>query len=202
VPPPRSPGAAPAVRRTLAAVAALVLLAGCTTTGADEPTRSAGQEGYVGVDGNLTRIAPQDRTRLAPVSGTSLDDKPLSTADYPGKVVVVNVWGSWCAPCRLEAPALRAASEATRGKAQFVGITTRDNDPAQAQAFVRAFKIGYPSIFDPKGTALLAFAGTLPPSAIPSTLILDGQGRVAVRVLGQISELTLVSMVDDVVAGK
>ena len=176
--------------------------AACTTSGADEPTRSAGQQGYVGVEGNLTRVAPADRKPLAAVAGTSLDEAPLSTADFGDKVVVVNVWGSWCSPCRREAPALQAASVKTRDKAQFVGITTRDSDPAQAKAFVRAFGVTYPSIFDPKGTALLAFAGTLPPSAIPSTLILDREGRVAVRVLGEISELTLVTMVDAVAAGE
>jgi thiol-disulfide isomerase/thioredoxin len=210
VPPaPLSTGSRPTrVRTRRAAVRALVagLVLGasvaCTTTGADEPTRSAGQEGYVGVQRNLTRIAPADREPLTPVAGTSLDGEPLSTGDHRGQVVVVNVWGSWCAPCRSEAPALQAASEKTRGRAQFIGITTRDNDPAQARAFVRAFGITYPSIYDPKGSALLAFAGTLPPSAIPSTLILDTEGRVAVRVLGEISELTLVAMVDDVAAGK
>ena len=151
---------------------------------------------------NVTQIAPADRTELPTVTGTSLDGEPLSTTDFRGQVVVVNVWGSWCAPCRSEAPALQAASEKTKGKAQFVGITTRDNDPAQARAFVRAFGITYPSIYDPKGSALLAFAGTLPPSAIPSTLVLDTEGRVAVRVLGEISELTLVAIIDDVAAGK
>jgi thiol-disulfide isomerase/thioredoxin len=116
--------------------------------------------------------------------------------------VVLNVWGSWCPPCREEAPALQAASVKTADVAQFVGITTKDADPAQPRAFVRVNKISYPSIFDPTGTTLLTFAGTLPPSAIPSTLIVDRQGRLAARVLGPISERTLVSMVDDVAAGK
>jgi thiol-disulfide isomerase/thioredoxin len=178
----------------------LVVLAGCTTTGADEGTRSSGQEGYVGVQGNVTQIPPADRTELPTVSGTSLEEKPLSTADYRGQVVVVNVWGSWCAPCRAEAPALAGASAATKGRAQFLGITTRDNDPAQARAFVRAFGIGYPSIYDPDGKALLVFAGSLPPSAIPSTLIIDKEGRLAARVLGEISERTLVTMIDEVAA--
>ena len=199
-PRPARPATPAALLRAVVAGVALVVLAGCTTTGADEGTRSAGQEGYVGVRGNLTQIAPADRVELPAVSGTSLDGKPLSTADFRGKVLVVNVWGSWCAPCRAEAPALQGASEATRGRAQFLGITTRDNDPAQARAFVRAFSIGYPSIYDPDGKALLVFAGTLPPSAIPSTLIIDEQGRLAARVLGEISELTLVTMVDQVAA--
>jgi thiol-disulfide isomerase/thioredoxin len=180
----------------------LGLLAGCAATGADEQTRSAGQEGYVGVKGNVTQIAPADRRPLPAVSGPSLDGRRVSTADYRDKVVVLNVWGSWCPPCREEAPALQAASVQTADVAQFVGITTKDADPAQPRAFVRVNKISYPSIFDPTGSTLLTFAGTLPPSAIPSTLIVDRQGRLAARVLGPISERTLVSMVDDVAAGK
>ena len=198
---PRRPRSTPAALLRAAVVAVLLVgLTGCSTTGADEGTRSAGQEGYVGVQGNLARIAPADREVLPTVSGTTLEDQPISTADYRGKVVVVNVWGSWCAPCRAEAPALQQASEETKGRAQFLGITTRDNDPAQARAFVRAFGIGYPSIYDPDGAALLVFAGTLPPSAIPSTLIIDEQGRLAARVLGEISALTLVTMVEEVAA--
>lgn len=189
-----------ALLRAAVAGVLLVLLAGCTTSGADEGTRSAGQDGYVGVQRNVTQIPPADRTELPTVTGASLDGTPLSTADFRGQVVVVNVWGSWCAPCRAEAPALQKASVATRGRAQFLGITTRDNDPAQARAFVRAFGITYPSIYDPDGTALLVFAGTLPPAAIPSTLIIDEQGRLAARVLGEISELTLVAMIDEVAA--
>lgn len=200
---PRPPAARPPLALRLAGAVLLpLLLAACSATGADEPTRSAGQEGYVGADGTLTQIAPADRKALPPVAGTSLDGRPVSTTDDAGKVVVVNVWGSWCAPCRHEAPALQAASEATKGTARFVGINSRDNDPAQAKAFVRAHGITYPSIYDPSGSALLTFAGTLPPSAIPSTLILDRQGRLAVRVLGEVSERTLVAMVHDVAAGR
>jgi thiol-disulfide isomerase/thioredoxin len=199
--PTRRTSAPAALLRAGVAGALVVLLAGCTTSGADEGTRSAGQDGYVGVKGNLTQIPPADRTPAPVVDGSSLDGKPVSTADYRGQVVVLNVWGSWCGPCRAEAPALQRASTRTRGKAQFVGINSRDKDPAPAQAFVRAFGIGYPSIYDPDGKALLPFAGTLPPSAIPSTLILDAEGRLAVRALGEVSELTLVQMVDDVAAG-
>jgi thiol-disulfide isomerase/thioredoxin len=187
-------------RRVAVAAVLLAVLTGCSTTGADEGTRSSGQEGYVGVQANLTQIPPADREVLPTVSGTGLDGEQLSTADHRGRVVVVNVWGSWCAPCRAEAPALQKASAATQDRAQFLGITTRDNDPAQARAFVRAFGIDYPSIYDPDGKALLVFAGTLPPSAIPSTLIIDEQGRLAARVLGQISERTLVTMIEQVAA--
>ena len=183
--------------------AAALLLAGCSTTGADEPTRGADQQGYVGSDGALTRIAPDQRTPGPTVSGTQLGaDKTISTADYPGKVLVLNVWGSWCPPCRQEAAGLQAASVATKADAQFVGINTRDFSPAAPEAFLRTSGVTYPSIFDPSGQSLLQLAGQVPPSAIPSTLVLDRQGRVAIRVLGTVSEKTLTAMVGEVAAGR
>jgi thiol-disulfide isomerase/thioredoxin len=187
-----------------AAVAVTLLLAGCSATGADEPTRGADQQGYVGSSGALTRIAPDQRTPGPTLSGARLgDDKvTVSTADYPGKVLVLNVWGSWCSPCRQEAAALQAASVATKADAQFIGLNTRDASPAQPVAFVRTHDITYPSIFDPSGQSLLQLAGQVPPSAIPSTLVLDRQGRVAIRVLGPISEATLTDMVGEVAAGR
>ena len=190
--------------RLLTAVAACaVLLAGCSATGADEPTRGTGQQGYVGSDGALTRIDPDKRTPAPVLQGTLLgSDKTVSTADYAGKVVVLNVWGSWCGPCRGEAADLQAASVATKADAQFVGINTRDPAPAAAEAFVRAQGITYPSIFDPSGQSLLQLAGQVPPSAIPSTLVLDRQGRVAIRVLGPVSRQTLTDMVGEVAAGR
>ena len=195
-------------RRVLASLAAAaattLLLAGCSTTGADEPTRGADQQGYVGSGGALTRIAPDQRTPGPVVSGVQLgaDTKTITTADYAGKVLVLNVWGSWCTPCRQEAAGLQAASVATKADAQFVGINTRDFSPAAPEAFLRAQGVTYPSIFDPSGQTLLQFAGQLPPSAIPSTLVLDREGRVAIRVLGQVSEATLTDMVGEVAAGR
>jgi thiol-disulfide isomerase/thioredoxin len=187
----------------LLVAAAVLMITGCSTTTADEPTRSSGENGYVGVQPQLTQIPPADRKKAPTVSGPELGtDKTISTADYAGKVIVINVWGSWCAPCRKEAPDLQAASVRTKGKAQFLGITSRDATPATPLAFVRSNKITYPSIFDPDGATLLTFARDLPPSAIPSTLILDAEGRVAVRILGQITETTLVAMIDDVAGGK
>lgn len=180
-----------------------VLLAGCSTTGADEPVRGADQQGYVGSDGALTRVAPDRRTPAPVVSGTELGSaKTVSTADYPGKVLVLNVWGSWCAPCRAEAAGLQAASVATKADAQFIGINTRDYAPAAPEAFLRSNGITYPSIFDPSGQSLLELSGQVPPSAIPSTLVLDRQGRVAIRVLGPVSQRTLTDMIGEVAAGR
>jgi thiol-disulfide isomerase/thioredoxin len=189
--------------RVAAALVALLILASCARTGADEQTRSAGQVGYPDVPRNLTRVPPDHRKELPTVSGPALgSNQTISTLDYRGKVVVINVWGSWCPPCRKEAPDLQAASVETKDVAQFVGITSKDYDPAPAEAFVRSFKITYPSIYDPSGKVLLAFAGDLPPSAIPSTMIIDRQGRLAVRVLSEVSKITLVDMINDVADGR
>ena len=193
-------------RRVLAAALAAAVVAtaaGCTTTGADEPTKGAGGQGYPGVARNLTRIDPAQRKTIGAVSGPELGGRgTLSVADHIGKVVVINVWGSWCTECRLEAADLEAASRATTKDVQFIGITSKDLDQAPALAYQRAFKITYPSIFDPDGKTLLAFAGQLPPSAVPSTLILDKQGRLAVRILGPITKITLVDIITDIAAGK
>jgi thiol-disulfide isomerase/thioredoxin len=189
--------------RTAAALAAMLILAACASTGADEQTRSAGQVGYPDVARNLTRVPPDQRKELPTISGPALGStQTISTQDFRGKVVVINVWGSWCPPCRKEAPDLQAASVETKDIAQFVGITSKDYDPAPAEAFVRSFKITYPSIYDPTGKVLLAFAGELPPSAIPSTMIIDKNGRLAVRVLSEVSKITLVDMINDVADGR
>ena len=189
--------------RIVAVLAAMLMLAACASTGADEQTRSAGEVGYPTVPRNLTRIPPDQRKQLPAVTGPALgSNKTISTQDYRGKVVVINVWGSWCPPCRKEAPDLQAASVETTNVAQFIGITSKDYDPAPAEAFVRSFKITYPSIYDPSGKALLAFAGELPPSAIPSTMIIDRDGRLAVRVLSEVSKITLVDMINDVAGGR
>jgi thiol-disulfide isomerase/thioredoxin len=189
--------------RIAAVLAATLIVVSCARTGADEPTRSAGQVGYPTVPRNLTRIPPEQRLELPIVSGPALgSNRTISSQDYRGKVVVINVWGSWCPPCRKEAPDLQAASVETKDSAQFIGITSKDYDPAPAEAFVRSFQITYPSIYDPNGKVLLAFAGELPPSAIPSTMIIDRQGRLAVRVLSEVSKITLVNMINDVANGR
>jgi thiol-disulfide isomerase/thioredoxin len=148
----------------------------------------------------ITRLADQDREPpTAPLAGTTLDGEPIALEDFAGDVVVVNVWGSWCPPCRAEAPALVEASKELRADGvRFLGINSRDLDPANAQAFVRRFDVPYPSIYDQAGTALLAFRGTLTANSIPSTVVIDEQGRVAARVLGEVTRSTLVGLVEDV----
>ncbi len=192
----------PAIRRVGTLVAVLLLATACVAD-ANDPNAAGGQQGYPDVGRNLTLIPPAERQPVAEVSGPDLDGTgTLSSKAYPDKVVVVNVWGSWCGPCRKEAPELQAASEETTAVAQFLGVTSKDRQPAAAQQFVRENKITYPSIYDPSGQVLLAFARVLPASAIPSTMVLDREGRLAVRVLGPISEASLVQMINDTANGK
>ncbi|MFT3876785.1 MAG: TlpA disulfide reductase family protein [Propioniciclava sp.] len=182
-------------RSLIAGLAASVLLAGCgATPGADG--------GFVGGDGSLTLVSPADRRPAPQITGTLLDGTPFDSGEFAGLVIVYNVWGSWCAPCRKEAPALEAASRDTADIARFVGINTRDLDPAPARAFVRAFDITFPSVFDPDGRELLKFASHLPASAIPSTVVVDREGRIAARILGETTETTLRELVKDVAEGR
>ena len=184
-------------RTTLATLALLMLpaaLAGCSND-----IGSSGDQGYVAGRGIITTLPVDERKQPGEVSGETIDGKPLSLADYAGKVVVVNVWGSWCAPCRAEAPMLaKAARDLADQDVAFLGIDSRDPSKTAARAFVRRFDLPYPSIYDQQGRTLLAFRGTLTPNAIPSTVIIDRQGRVAASVLGEISRTTLYDLVEEV----
>lgn len=178
------------IARLLAALLALALVGCSAPQGGGEINEDS--IGFQVGDGSVTLIEP-DRREAAPVlTGPALGGGEISTADHTGQVILLNVWGSWCAPCRAEAPALVEA-DAALPEVQFIGINTRDLDPAPAEAFVRSFEIGFPSIYDPDGALLLGF-GQLPPAAIPSTLIIDQQGRVAARILGETSALTLIEL--------
>jgi thiol-disulfide isomerase/thioredoxin len=180
----------------------LAALAGCSADSSGQDSQTGSENGYVGGDQQLTRVPVNDRKPAPTVSGPSVSGSgTVSSKGDDGKVIVVNIWGSWCPPCRKEAPDLQAASEATADTARFIGIDSRDPGKAAAQAFVRAFGITYPSIYDPDGSQVVKFTD-LPPSAIPSTLVIDKQGRVAVRILGTITKATLIDIVEDVAAGR
>lgn len=183
--------------RLAGALVTTVLLAlvatGCGASG-------TGDKGYVGGDGVITQLPAHDRKDVGTLRGTTLDGGTFDLADHHGKVVVVNVWGSWCAPCRAEASRLAAAAKklAPDDGVVFVGINTRDASKENAIAFDRRFAIEYPSIYDPTGETLLAFRGTITPQSIPSTLVIDPLGRIAARVLGELpSTTTLVDLVHD-----
>lgn len=182
------------MKRLLAALSALVvLLVGCTTEGDGAP---GGSTGFVGGDGTFTIVPADERVEAPVLEGTTLNGDSLSTTQFAGKPLIVNVWGSWCAPCRAEAPELVKAKEEFGDDVAWLGINTRDTEAA-ALAFERSFDIAWPSLHDPDGVLLLEFA-QLPPKAIPSTVVLDEQGRVAARVLGEVSASTLRGILEDV----
>jgi thiol-disulfide isomerase/thioredoxin len=160
---------------------------------------SSGEAGFVSGKGIITRLPVAEREAPGEVAGKTLDGEPIDLDDFAGKTVVVNVWGSWCAPCRAEAADLVAASEELADdNVVFLGINSRDLDRAAALAFQRRFEVPYPSIYDQQGRTLLAFRGTLSPNAIPSTVVIDEQGRVAASVIGEVTKSTLVGLVEDV----
>ncbi len=180
-----------------AALAGAALLAGCTNT-----TAGGGDTGFVASSGTtVTYYAPNQRIAVPDLAGTTLDGKQLALADYRGKFVVVNIWGSWCGPCRVEAPALQETYEQYQSKGvQFLGINARDINAA-ALAFVSADHITYPSLQDPSETLLLEFKTVVPPSNIPSSIIVDRTGKIATRIIGGTTEPQLKQALDKVLSG-
>lgn len=178
----------------VALACALLALAGCSSL------ENTGAQSYPSGNGQIVEIDPGGREDAVSLDGEDLDGGDVSLEELRGEVVVVNVWGAWCAPCRKEAPLLtEVAGELT--DVAFLGINIRDASTDNAKAFVRTFDLPFPSVYDPKGTALLAFHGQVPPNAIPTTLVLDREGRIAARVLGPLpSATTLKSLVEKVVA--
>jgi thiol-disulfide isomerase/thioredoxin len=141
-------------------------------------------------------LPESQRTKAPDLVGQTLDGERFSLGDHLGEVVVMNVWASWCAPCRAEAPALASVASDLAGRGvQFVGLDTRDSD-VSARAFATTFGVGYPSLIDRDGRLQLLFSDSLPPQAIPSTVVIDRQGRVAARALGRVSESSLRGMIE------
>ena len=182
-----------------ALIAVALLVAGCGGS-AEAEAGSVPEAGYVAGDGSIVMVPPSERVAAPDVVGPTLDGETFRLADHRGDVVVLNVWASWCAPCRAEAPTLAALSEELQAQGvTFVGLDTRDSD-ASARAFIDRFGIEYANVIDRDGQLQLLFSDTLPPQAIPSTLVIDREGRVAGRVLGKASESALRGMIEPILA--
>ena len=189
--------------RCMAALAAGALCLGvsaCTT----DPNSIAAQaksgdgKGFVSGDGSIERVAAGTRSAPLTLSGTTLQGKAWKVADVRDKVLVLNVWGQWCGPCVAEMPHLQQvwSQVSAAGKpVQFMGINYRDGAET-ARAFLGANKITYPSLEDDGGRTLLALRGKA--NTTPTTLVLDRQGRIAARVSGPVSAVTLSGLVNDV----
>ena len=180
-------------------IVALIVAAGVLAWLARSPASSSAAAASTTRIG-LTSFPVAERQTLPEISGTTLLGEELALSSFVGKVLVINVWGSWCAPCRAEAPILARISKATFSSGvRFVGIDVRDNVGA-ARAFERSYGITYPSLFDADGTVLLRLSGIIPVSAVPSTVVVDPARRVAARVVGKIDEKTLRGLITDVLA--
>lgn len=184
--------------KKLAGLAAAVLLLTSCSQGQEATDKRQGQTGFVSGTGNVATFAKGERQQAPEFGGETLDGQQWQLADHRGKVVVMNVWGSWCGPCRQEAKDFAEAAKELGPAVQFIGLNTRDQDPAPARKFVRVFGVTYPSVYDPKAKELLKFRGQkISPQSIPSTLVIDKEGKVAARVLGPVTKQTLLGMVKD-----
>ncbi|MER5480879.1 TlpA disulfide reductase family protein [Streptomyces sp. NPDC002734] len=183
----------------LAATGSLHLAACGNGAGGEDRARATGG----GTTAGVTVVAEDERRPVGEIRGETLAGQRLDVADHRGEIVVINVWASWCGPCRAEMPHLVRAAEETRSDGvRFVGINTRDNDADRAVAFEERYGATYPSLYDPTGELLLSGfpKGTLPPQGVPSTVVVDREGRVAARAVGPLSHEGLRGLIDPVLA--
>jgi len=186
-----------------AGLAVVAAIAGCTSNdgiAGDNP--GAVDKNYISGDGSLTEFAEADRGKPVEFASETTDGTAVSSADYAGEVLVVNFWYAACPPCRVEAPDLQEVYSQFEGKgATFLGVNVRDQ-AATAENFEDDNGITYPSVIDTNnGNMLLAFAGNVQPNAVPTTLVIDKQGRVAARVLGLVKDPNiLATLVEDTLA--
>ena len=191
--------------RRLPAIAALLavvtVLSGCASDPLAEDYLNGGNENYISGSG-ITEVPIADRADPVRFSGVTDSGETIDSADYLGEVLVVNFWYASCEPCRQEAADLEALSEKYEGNgAEFVGVNIYDGAETSL-AFGRKFGVGYPSLLDAEaGKVRLAFAGDVSPKAVPTTFVLDAEGRIAARILGQLQERSILdTLVRDTIA--
>ena len=164
----------------------------------DVPT--VAEAGYEAGDGTFTTWAPEDRAEAPVIAGETFAGDPVDLADWRGDVVVLNFWYAACPPCRAEAPDFAAvANDYADDGVHLLGINGTD-DAATADAFAATFAIPYPSLNDSSASAVAALEGLVPLKAMPTTVILDREGRPAARIIGPASGITLRSLIDDIAA--
>lgn len=195
------------MRRALAAAAAALIiasLAGCTADPLAEQYRSGSTQNYISGDGTVTTIAVGERAEPVTFEGVTSEGDEVSSSDFEGQVLVINFWYAACPPCRVEAPDLEKLHASLEGEGvSFLGVNVRDQADT-ARTFETETGVTYPSVIDANdGNLLLAFAGTVAPNAVPTTLVIDKQGRVAARFLGQVeSPSALDTIIRDTIAEK
>jgi thiol-disulfide isomerase/thioredoxin len=158
-------------------------------------TSSTGTKGYISGTGAITVFDPAKRSVAPPLTGTDLSGEPIAIRS-DGSLTVINVWASWCGPCRAEADDLALAARKL-ADVRFFGIDIRDIR-SSASAFVRNFAVPYRSLFDPAGTSVLALHDLATIQSPPTTLVLDRKGRLAAVISGELTASTLVGLVHDI----
>jgi len=176
----------------------LVLLTGCSTGSGAVSVNNGGEFRFVAGTPAGKVIAVDKRATAPSFSGKLLGGGTFSSSALHGKVAVLNFWGSWCAPCRVETPQFQQVYAQVHGKGvDFLGLNVKETSEQFPQAFVDRFHIGFPSIYDPRGEVALAFRD-YPASAIPSTIVLDRQNRVAAVYTGSVAQQDLRRVLDRV----
>jgi peroxiredoxin len=194
------------LRRGLAATALVaagaLALAGCANDPLADQYRAGDNKGFVAGDFATVEIPAADRGEPVAFQGTLDDGRPVSSADYAGDVLVVNFWYAACGPCRAEAPRLESAFQSFSGQdVAFLGINTYDQ-PQTSRSFAAGYGVTYPSVIAVNdGAVKLAFASAAPLSSTPVTLVVDKQGRVAARIIGELPDASiLTTLVRDTLA--
>jgi peroxiredoxin len=182
--------------KLLVAVLAALCLVGCSTGSNAVDVNNGGEFRFV-AGTPAGEVIPVGERRSAPrFSGTLLDGKAFSSAELAGRVAVINFWGSWCAPCRVETPEFQQVYAEVRDRGvAFLGVAVKETDEQFPRAFVDRFGIEFPSLYDPSGEVALAFRN-YPANAIPSTIVLDRQGRVAAVYTGAVAQRDLRAVLD------
>ncbi len=188
------------MKKVLGLVLSVALLSGCTSDPLADQFRAGDNKNYIAGDGTVTEFALEQRASVKPWSGITESGAQLTSDSLAGYVVVMNCWYAACAPCRAEAPDLAALSEEFADqKVQFVGVNVRDTAET-ALAFDRNFGITFPSVIDAQtGFVSLAFTEVVSPQAVPTTLVITRDGKIASRILGRIDKSILRELIQTVV---
>lgn len=148
----------------------------------------------------IEEFGQEARAQSETFEARMLSGDTLDTSTLRGEVVIFNVWGSWCVPCATEAPDLVEVANEFDTQVVFVGINVRDNEAA-ARAFEREYAVPYDSVVaQDSSRAMLSFGSSLTAAAVPTTLVIDREGRVAARAIGPVTATTLRSLIRPVLA--
>jgi peroxiredoxin len=192
------PGRSAASALSAGLVALALTATGCVGQNAVSATGDG--SGYVAGSGTVRRYAEGHRRAAPTVRGATLEGTTLDLSTYRGHVVVLNFWASWCPPCRDEAAGLAQVERDTAARGvRFLGVNFKD-DVANARIFTQRRQIPYPSLFDRYGQIMVRFSASVPPAAIPTTLILDRSGRIAASIYGPVTFTRLAPLVTSVAA--